>query len=130
MRTVQFICLLVPMAFVQAAAAGVWILEAGTDFRTGAPLVRKMRLEAGRASIEIRDAKSHQTILYEASPKRVRMVDHKQRFFREFDEKGLATLEAQLGGVREELRRRAGPLNYVLQLAKIFRPVIFLDQNK
>ena len=107
MRTVQFICLLVAPAFVQVAAAGVWILEAGTDFRTGAPLVRKMRLEAGRASIEIQDAESHQTILYEASPKRVRMVDHKQRFFREFDAKGLATLEAQLSGAREELRRRA-----------------------
>ncbi|HUG80945.1 MAG TPA: hypothetical protein VML01_04730 [Bryobacterales bacterium] len=101
-------CCALGIFFVQIAAAGVWIVEAGTDFRTGAALARTMRLEAGRASIEIRDATRHQTIIYQSAPKRVWMVDHEQRFYRVLGDENLATLTKQLSGVREEMGRRAG----------------------
>lgn len=94
-------------AFVQMAAAGVWLVEAGTDFRTGAPLVRNIRLDAGRVSIEIRDAKQHHTIIYQSAPKMVWMVDHEQRFYRILSDESLATLTKQLSAVRKEMSRRA-----------------------
>jgi len=103
----QIACCALGIFFVQIAAAGVWIVEGGTDFRTGAPLLRNMRLEAGRASIEIRDATQHHTIIYQAAPKRVWMVDHGQRFYRVLGDENLATLTKQLSGVREEMGRRA-----------------------
>jgi hypothetical protein len=89
------------------ASAGVWLVETGTDFLTGAPLASTIRLDAERASIEIRDAKQHQTIIYQSSPKKVWMIDHEQRFYRVLGDESLTTLRKRLSGVQKEMRRRA-----------------------
>jgi len=93
-------CLLLP-AFVEMAAAGVLLVETGIDFRAGAAIRRELRIGAGRVSIEIEDARSHQTIVYQTSPKQVWMIDHKQKFYREFDAATLRMLKQQVRAVQD-----------------------------
>lgn len=95
-------CLLLPV-FVQTAAAGVLLVEAGTDFRAGAAIRRELRIGAWRISIEIQDAESHQTIVYQTSPRRVWMIDHKQEFYREFDDATLKMLKQQVRAVQDSV---------------------------
>ena len=95
-------CFLLP-AFVQMAAAGVLLVETGTNFRVGAAIRRELRIGAWRVSIEIQDARSHQTIVYQASPKQVWMIDHKEKFYREFDSATLKMLKQQVRAVRDSV---------------------------
>ncbi len=100
MRSALF--LLLP-AFVQMAAAGVLLVETGTDFRAGAAIRRELRIGAWRVSIEIQNAGSHQTIVYQTSPKQVWMIDHKEKFYREFDGATLKMLKQQVRTVQQSV---------------------------
>ena len=106
MRIARLSCFLLP-AFVQMAAAGVLLVEAGTDFRAAKPIEREVKIEAWRVSIEIRDAQDHQTIVYQTSPQQVWMIDHKQKFYREFNRATLTMLKEQIRAVRDSVKSQS-----------------------
>lgn len=94
-------------AFVQMAAAGVLLVETGTDFRAGAAIRRELRVGAWRVSIEFEDAQNHQTIVYQTSPTQVWMIDHKEKFYREFDDATLKMLKQQVRAVQDAVDDQA-----------------------
>ena len=102
-------CWLITAAGSAALWAGVLLVETRRPFRRGAHVTTTtLRIEPGWVSIDKNGPEGRETILFHAEPLMVRVVNHEERFYREFGEQSLGALRKGLQQTRAAMRRRAG----------------------
>ncbi len=101
-------CWLITAAGSAALWAGVLLVETRKPFRRGADVTTTtLRIEPARVAIDKRGPEGRETILFHTEPLMVRVVNHGDKFYREFDEQSLKGLRQGLRETQAAMRRRA-----------------------
>lgn len=99
--------------FIAASAsvnlsAGVLVVETSRPYRRGADVTTTtLRIEANRLSLDRNGPEGHETILFVAKPLTVRVVHHREKFYRELSEQSSKALRQGLQEARAAMRKRA-----------------------
>ena len=91
-----------------AAWAGVLVVETSRVYRRGAEITTTtLRVEPQRLSLDRIGPDGHETILFEAAPLTLRIVNYEGKFYRDLGEQSVQALHQGLEETRAAVRRRA-----------------------